>query len=274
MRSIAFMAEKGGGGKTSSTLNVAAGLAARGFKTLVADVDPQGNSSLVLLRGEKARRPTVHEVLTAQATADEAIVATATPNLDLLPATPGLAEANVDLVNEMGRERRLRSALEGLSRPYDFVLVDTSPLRTLLNINVLNAVEEVIVPIAPGLFSLAGLAQLQEVVEEVRKFLDNRTLRIAGLLVTMVEKSNVSREVEAQLRAACGDLVFRATIPRSVKVEEAHSRSQSVLDYAPGSPGAKAYKALVEEILTNGQHGQADRPRGASRRARPAHDAA
>lgn len=273
MRSIAFMSEKGGSGKTTSVLNTAAGLAGQGGRVLVVDVDPQSNASLVLMRGESARRPTVHEVLTGQAGADEAIVSTSWDRVFVLPAAPTLAEVNLSLVNELGRERRLRRALESLETPFDYVLVDTSPQRTLLNVNVLNAVDEVIVPLSPGLFSLAGLAQLQGAIEEVRSYLDNRTLRIGGLLVTMAEKTNVNRDLVEQLRTAFPGLVFTSMIPRSLKIEEAHSRFMPVLSYAPRSPGAIAYRELVEEILTNGQR-EEDRAGSRRRKSPPTHNAA
>jgi chromosome partitioning protein len=274
MRAIAFMSEKGGSGKTTSVLNVGACLVQLGHRVLIADADPQANASLVLLHGEKARRPTIHEVLTAQSDVTEAIVSTTTDGLDVLPAESGLAEANLSLVNELGRERRLRRALEALPGSYGFVLVDTSPQRTLINVNVLNAVDEVIVPISPGLFSLAGLGQLQSAVDEVRQFLDNRTLRIAGLVLTMMERNNVGRDIEEQIRGTFGPLVFNATIPRSVKLEESHSRFLSVVEYAPRSPGARAYQSLTEEILAHGQHGEAERTRGGTGGAAEAHDAA
>ena len=148
-----------------------------------------------------------------------------------------LADANVTLAGEMGRERRLRVAMEGAGGAYDFVLVDTAPTRSLLTTNVLNFVEEVLVPIAPGLFGVLGLGQLQADVSAVRRFLDNKALRIGGIFLTMTEKNNVAKDLEGQLRQLFGGLVFRTKIPRSVKLEEAHSRHESILTYAPKSRG-------------------------------------
>lgn len=264
MRSLAFVSEKGGVGKSTSVLNVAACLAREGFKILVADTDPQANVSYVLLRGEKARRPTLHEVLVGRADAASAIVPTVLDGVDLLPADASLADVNVILAGAVGREKRLLMAMEGAGGAYDFVLVDTAPTRSLLTANVLNYVGEVLVPIAPGLFGVLGLGQLQADVGQVRQFLDNKALRIGGIFLTMVEKNNVARDLEDQLRQLFGGLVFRTKIPRSVKLEEAHSRYESILTYAPKNPGASAYSALTEEILHGREEDRIDGPRGHS----------
>jgi chromosome partitioning protein len=271
MRSVAFVSEKGGVGKSTSVLNVAACLAREGLKVLVLDTDPQANVSYVLLRGEEPRRPTLHEVLVGQAEAAAAIVPTVLEGVDLLPAAATLADANVILAGAVGRERRLPMAMEGAGGAYDFVLVDTAPTRSLLTANVLNFAEEVLVPIAPGLFGVLGLGQLQADVGQVRQFLDNKALRIGGIFLTMVEKNNVARDLEGQLRQLFGGLVFRTKIPRSVKLEEAHSRFESVLTYAPRSTGAAAYLALTEEVLDHARpKDRIDSPGGHP----PAHHAA
>jgi chromosome partitioning protein len=249
MRSIAFVSEKGGVAKTSSTLNVAAVLGGRGSRVLVVDTDPQGNASFVLLKGEKPRRPSLFEVLTADAEADEAIVSTHFENVDVLPADHTLADANVVLANEVGRERRLCVALDEVKDRYDFILVDTAPTRSLLTTNVLTTVEELIVPFNPGIFGVLGLGQLQDDVQQVRRYLGNAKLRISGVVITMAEKNNVCRDLEQQLRSVFGDLVFATKIPRSIKIEEAHARHEPVTTYAPTSNGATAYKALTLEII-------------------------
>ncbi len=265
MRTIAWLSEKGGVGKSTSAINSAVGLAKLGNRVLLIDADPQGNASLVLLEGHPAEPPTLYHVLLNEAEAEDAIRPTHVPGLDILPADAQLADANLALAGELGRERRLRLAMEGFESAYDFVILDTSPARSLLNVNVLNYVGEVLVPLDPGLFSLSGLAQLRQVVEQVRRFLDNRALRIAGLVLTRTASNNVARDIEAQVRATFGDLVFATTIPTNAKVEEAHSRYQSVLDYAPRSAGAKAYASLVTEIIADGQrtqNGPGEYPRG------------
>lgn len=253
MRSIAWISEKGGTGKTTSAINSAVGLAKRGNRVLLIDTDPQANASLVLLEGNPAGPPTLAAVLLGDADAAESIRATRTPGLDILPADVALADASVSLANMIGRENRLRAALAPVESAYDFILLDTSPTRSLLTINALTTVQEVLIPIEPGLFSLSGLGQLQAAVEDVRRYLGNRALRIAGLVLTRTRRDNVSRDVEAQLREAFGELVYRSAVPSNAKVEEAHGRFLSVLDYAPRSPGAKAYLDLVEEIISDGR---------------------
>ena len=227
MRSIAWMSEKGGTGKTTSAVNTAVGLAKMGRRVLVVDADPQGNASLVLLGGREPgpEERTLFHVLTDSADPGDTIRQTDTPNLDLLPADSRLADANVSLVSEVGRERRLRLAMRGVDDGYDFVVVDTSPQRSLINTNVLNYVAEVIAPCDPGIFSLAGLVKLQGAVAEVIKFLDNQALRIAGLVVTRATNDNLARDVEAQLRATFGGLVFKTTVPASTKVVRLSERS-------------------------------------------------
>jgi chromosome partitioning protein len=272
-RRIAWLSEKGGVGKTTSAINTAVGLAKLGHRTLIVDADPQGNTSLVLLGGNPVEGPTLHQVLVDQVDAIEAIRPTATPGLDVIPADASLADANLELAGELGRERRLRVAMEEVEGTYDVVVVDTSPARSLLTVNVMCYVREILVPVDPGLFSLSGLGQLQTAVAEVRRFLDNRLLRIAGIVLTRTVRNNVAREVEARIRDQFGPLVFDATIPNATAVEEAHSRFQSVLDYSPRSTGAKAYAALVKEILDHAQRTQ-DGARDASGGIAPADHAA
>jgi chromosome partitioning protein len=272
MRSIGFISEKGGVGKSTSAINVAAGLAGQGRGVLVVDTDPQGNASHVLLRGEKPRRPTLLEVIAGDADAAEAIVSTHFDGVDVLPADASLADAAMILANEVGRERRLRVAMEAVAGRYDFVLIDTAPTRSILTTNVLNFAGEVLVPFTPGLFGVLGLGQLQGDVEQVRRFLENKALRIAGVFLTQADKNNVHRDLEAQLRGVFGDLVFTARIPRSIKIEEAHARHESVITYAPKSVGAAAYQALVREVIARGQR-QEDR-HAAPRGNPPADDAA
>jgi chromosome partitioning protein len=273
MRRIGFVSEKGGVAKTTTAINVAVGLARRGHRTLLVDVDPQANASLVLTEGRGAAPPTLGAVLLGEAEAADAIRPTAVEGLDLLPADVSLADANLALADQIGRERRLRVALEAVEGGYDFVLLDTSPQRSLLTVNALCYIAEAIVPVDPGLFAVAGLGQLQAAVEDVRRYLDNRALRIAGLVLTRTANNNVSRDVEAQLRGMFGELVHPTAIPTNAKVEEAHSRYQSVLDYAPRSAGAKAYAALVEEIIDHGHRTQ-DGARIAARGPAEADDAA
>jgi chromosome partitioning protein len=253
VRSIAWLSEKGGSGKSTCAINTAVALAKSGRRVLVIDADPQANSTMVFLKGRGADAPTLCNVLTNEADAEDAIRSTDTPNLDILPADGMLADANVLLVNELGREKRLRLAMQDVGQDYDYIIVDTSPQRTLINVNVLNYVGEVYCPIDPGVFGIAGLLKLREAVDGVVRFLDNPTLRIAGLVVNRVQRDNLSRDTESQLREAFGPLVATTTIPASTKIGEAHSHYLSVLDYAPGTAGAKAFEALTREIIGDGE---------------------
>jgi chromosome partitioning protein len=251
MWTIGFVSEKGGVGKSTTVLNLSAGLGSRGKKILVIDADPQGNSTHVLLEGNSPARPTLREVLLDEARADEAVIRTVFENVDVIPADHALAEASVLLSGEVGRERRLRLAMESLEGKYDLVFVDGPPTRSLVTTNILNFVNELVVPVVPGLFALLGLRQLQADVAQVVRFLDNRTLKIGGVILSMVERNNVAKDAESQLREFLGPVVFETKIPRNVKVEEAHSRFLSVMTYAPGSPGAIAFDSLVTEFLNH-----------------------
>jgi chromosome partitioning protein len=247
MRTIGFISAKGGVAKTTTVINVSAGLARLGHRVLVVDTDPQGNASHVLLRGEKARRPTIAEVLSGDCDARDAIVPTHLDGVDVLPSSADLADVTATLTNEVGRERRLRVAMEGQGA-YNFILVDCAPTRSIVTTNVLNYVGEVVVPITPGLFGVLGLGQVQEDVALVGRYLENKALRIAGILLTQVEKNNVHADVERQLREMFGPLVYATKIPRSIKIEEAHARHEPVSTYAPRTIGATAYDALTKEI--------------------------
>jgi chromosome partitioning protein len=251
-RTIAWTSEKGGSGKTTTVINTAVCLARMRKRVLVVDADPQSNATMVFLKGQDPDGPTLHHVLINTADAGDTIRATGMPGLDILPGDRTLAEVNLSLVEEMGRERRMRLAMRGVEG-YDFIIVDTSPSRSLININVLNYVSEVWCPVDPGIFSLAGLVSLQGAAAEVVRYLDNAELRLAGLVLTQTRGDNLCRDVEAQLRATFGSLVCKTVIPASVKVGEAHSRYLSVLDYAPRSPAATAYAALTKEIIAHGK---------------------
>jgi chromosome partitioning protein len=249
MRVLAWCSEKGGTGKTSSAINTAVGLAKSGLRVLLVDADPQANLSLVALGGEPAHGPTLAAVLLGDVGALEVVKPTRTPRLDILPAGHDLADANLTLAGLIGRESRLRAALDGAGGSYDVAVIDTPPTRSLLTVNALVAASEVLIPVEPSLFSLSGLGQLQGVIDDVRRFLANPGLRIAGILLTRVRRDSVSRDVEKHVRETFGPVVFKSTIPVNVAIEEAHGRFQSVLDYAPGSSGAKAYSSLVAEII-------------------------
>jgi chromosome partitioning protein len=263
VRKIAFVAEKGGVGKTSIAVNVSVGAARRGLRTLVIDADPQGNATLALTGGQGAGDgPTLADVLMGDAGPAEAIRRTTTAGLHLLPADARLADAAVALVNELGRERRLRQALDAVGG-FDLAVIDTAPTRGLLTINALAACDDVYAPCDPGLFALAGLASLRDMIAMVGKHLDAPALRLAGVILSRAGRDNLSRDTLARLREAFGPLVLDAVIPAAVAVGEANARGLAVADHAPGSAVAKAFEALVAEIID----GKAERAGGGGGRA-------
>ena len=179
----------------------------------------------------------------------DAIRPTRIDRLDILPADGRLAECTVLLANETGRERRLSIALRSVEDSYGVCVVDSPPQLSLLTVNILKAATEVLVPIDPGLFAIAGLGRLQETVEKVRHHLQHPDLSLAGLLITRATKNKITGDLERQLREAYGELVYRAVIPASVKIEEAHASYRSILEWDPKSPVGKAYDELVTEVL-------------------------
>lgn len=257
MRRVALASLKGGVGKTSTATALAVGLARRGRRALLVDCDPAGNASWTIGAGQGAEGPTLAAVLTRQASAEDAIRPTATPGLDLLPASADLGGVNVALAQELGRDTRLRSCLDGLEGRYDVVILDTGPTLTTLLANALVYAVEVIVPLDPGVYAVLGLVELERVIAEVREAY-NPALHLAGLVLTKVVRSNVAKDVETELRARYGEKVYRATIPLSAKVEESHSHGATVLDFAPRSAPALAYDQLVSEV----DHGGTKERRG------------
>ena len=258
MRRIAVVNLKGGAGKTSTATALAVGLARRGLRTLLVDTDPSGNASWTVLGGQGAEPPTLAAVLTRHASAAESIRPTPTKGLDLLPADAELGGVNVALAQELGRDTRLRSALAAVEGDYRYVILDTGPSLTTLLVNALVAAEEVFVPVDLGVYAVLGLVELGRVVAEVREAY-NPGLKLAGLVLTKAQRSNVCRDVEAELRTRYGGLVFESVVPLSAKVEEAHSRGLTVLEHAPKSAPAQAYQSLVEEVVGHGREAKRGR---------------
>jgi chromosome partitioning protein len=267
MRRIALVNLKGGSGKTTTATALAVGLARRGHPTLLVDCDASGNASWTIMGGQGAEPPTLAAVLTREASAAEAIRPTPIPGLDLLPSDDSLGGVNVRLAQELGRDTRLRAALDPIEGRYRFVILDTGPTFTTILANVLVFAHEVIVPVDSGVYAVLGLVQLQATMAEVREVYGNHALRLAGLVLTKVQRNNVSRDVERQLRESFGSAVFRAVIPHSSKVEESHSRGITVVDHAPKSAPALAYAELTEEVLDG--HDRAEERGGGEAGERP-----
>ncbi len=260
MRRIAVMQAKGGSGKTTTALCLAVGMARRGLRTLLVDADSQGNASLTMLDGRPADPPTLGNVLLGQVDAVDAVRPTRIEGLDLMPADARLADAALLLADQIGREHRFRRALDPIEDDYDALVVDCPPQLSLVTVNVLAGVGEVVVPVDAGIYAVSGLGQLNQAVADVREYLGNKSLRVAGLVLTRTHANRATRDIGEQLRAAYGPLVYSASIPHSVKVEEAHARNLTVLEFAPTSAPARAYLELLSEVLGDGDQQRTGNP--------------
>lgn len=255
-RVVAVVNQKGGVGKTTTVINLGAALAAYERRTLLIDLDPQGNCTAGLGVQVDAGAATTYEVLTGQVPLRDAVRATEFPHLSLLPATPELAGAEVELVGMVGREFRLREALDDFDDGR-FVLVDCPPSLGLLTVNALAGADALIVPIQCEYFAMEGVSNLLKTVDEVRRFL-NPELAIDGIVLTMYDdRTNLAQQVAQEVRSVFGDLVFEAVVPRNVRLAEAPSFGRPILAYDLRSKGAQAYLQLGREYLTRmaGNHG-------------------
>ena len=241
--------QKGGVGKTTSTVNLAAALAQHGARVLVIDLDPQGNASTAFGIDHHESIPSIYEVLVhGAALADVAISAADVPGLDCVPATIDLAGAEIELVSVVARESRLHKAIQALTTPYDYVFIDCPPSLGLLTVNALVAAREVLIPIQCEFYALEGLSQLLRNIELVRSHL-NADLRVSTILLTMYDaRTRLAEQVAAEVRSHFGDIVLPSTIPRSVRISEAPGYGQSVMTYDPGSRGAAAYADAAFEL--------------------------
>jgi chromosome partitioning protein len=256
MRTIAVVNLKGGSGKTTTALSLAVGMARhlpKRKRLLLIDGDSQANASFTMLDGHTAAAPTLGRVLLAEAEAAEAIRPSRVARIDILPSSSALADDEIWLANETGREQRLANALKTVENVYDLVIIDAPPQLSLVSVNILRAVSELIVPVDAGVYSAIGLSRLQENVEKVRRHLAHPELEIIGLVVTRAMPNRATKELVAQLRATYGPLVYGTVIPYSAKVEEAHARNRTVLEYAPTSPAAVAFEALIKEVMKHGR---------------------
>ena len=248
MHVLAIVNQKGGVGKTTTAVNLGASLALAGHPTLVIDADPQANATRSLDRAVGERR-TLYDVLVDDGVSlDDIVVETATPGLAVAPSSPGLAGAEVELVEVVGREARLRTAIERMGDRYSFVLIDCPPSLSLLSVNALVAAEGVIVPVQCEYLSLEGLGHLNRTLQLVRARLNPR-LQITGLLMTMFDpRTNLSSLVVEEVGKHFPRERFTTVIPRSIRLGEAPSYGETIHQYAPHSPGALAYHALAGEL--------------------------
>ena len=251
---IAVTNQKGGVGKTTTTINLAAALVELGMRVLIVDLDPQGNASTGLGVELEDRTHTTYDLLLEDVPLEDLIAATEIEGLCIVPATVDLSSADIELFSNEKRSFLLHDALRQIAMDafaFDFILIDCPPSLNLLTINAMIASHSVLVPLQAEFFALEGLSQLMLTVREVRQA-GNANLRIEGVLLTMVDgRNNLSQQVELDARDNLGDVVFETMIPRNVRVSEAPSFAMPVLSYDPVSRGAAAYRALGREILTN-----------------------
>ncbi len=249
MQIVAFANQKGGVGKTTTTVNAGVILARDGVRVLLVDLDPQGNATSSLGVDKQAlERSTYDAVMSPTGTAD-AIVAGVRDRLDLLPSTPALAAAEVDLVGLVHRERQLKRALATVTDRYDLAIIDSPPSLGLLTVNGLTAADHVVVPIQCEFLALEGVSQLITTIDLVRRQL-NPQLDLLGVLMTMFDaRTNLSAMVVDEVRRFFPDRIFETVIPRSVRLAEAPSYGQAIAEYDPSSRGGVAYEAFAAELV-------------------------
>ena len=246
---IAFANQKGGVGKSTSAINIAAALGILGKKTLIVDLDPQGNTTSGVGINKKQIKTSSYDILISRSDTKSAIVKTKFENLDILPSNITLAGAEFELVDTSNREGRFKSAMEKVKDEYDYIIVDCPPSLGLLTLNALVASNGVVVPMLCEYFSLEGLTQLMITIREVKKRF-NPSLDLAGILITMYNgRLNLSAEVLHELKKYYSDKLFKTMIPRSVRLSEAPSYGEPIQYYDKRSKSSEAYNEVAEELM-------------------------
>ncbi|MDD2190895.1 MAG: AAA family ATPase [Eubacteriales bacterium] len=249
-KAIAIFNQKGGVGKTTTNINLAACLALKGKNVLIIDIDPQGNTTSGMGIAKKGLNKTMYEVLISdKLKPQEAIISTRVKNLDIIPASVQLAGAEIELVQLEGREKRLKKALDKIKFKYDYIFIDCPPSLGLLTINSLTAVDSVLIPIQCEFYALEGVSQLMSTVELVKKKM-NPKLEIQGVILSMFDgRTNLSIQVVEEVKKYFKEKVYTTVIPRNVRLAEAPSYGMTIMEYDPKSKGAEAYSEFAEEFL-------------------------
>ncbi len=246
---ISFSNQKGGVGKTTTCVNMAAYLATAGKKVLLADVDPQGNATTGLGFSKSSLKKSVYNVLIEEEDVKDNVLPTQIETLFLLPANIDLAGAEVELVYKKGREKVLKSALDKVKGDYDYIMIDCPPSLGLITINALAAADSVVIPIQSEYYALEGLSQLMNSISLVRQHL-NKTLKVEGVVLTMYDgRSLISKQIAEEIKKYFTKKLYEIVIPRNIRLSEAPSHGKPIVLHDPKCAGARAYAALTEEFL-------------------------